>query len=156
MEASVLGLTQIGLLLATIIVATFRGVIPHGPGICISLIAVMILLGIISAAMEERRRTDTVLRAREEWRQECFERMDFEMARGLSEPAAQFIVKPFMMNRWPETYEQAVAYLTGRRQGLRIEPIPAQTMPGERDVLPPEGPRRITDHRWEDGEGRIW
>ena len=83
--------------------------------------------------VEERRRTNLHEAAIDEWHREFGERMRIELARGVTDTMAQFMVAPVMERTYPHTYEDAVAYLDSR--GLLVQDADGRIVPAE-----PRGP----------------
>lgn len=84
----------------------------------IAIVALLILQNFVVRWRESRLWAE----AQAEWSAEWQERFTLELARGITDTSARFLVQPVMEARWPRTIEQAQLYLDERRRAHAAVP----------------------------------
>lgn len=111
--------------------AVLAGLVLHGPNmVTVILGAAVVGLQVLQRHQMARHQRAVFDTAVAEWHREFRERMEIELARGITATQAEFLVRPVMEARQFWTYEDAMAYLAGR--------VPQATIADGMEVLPPE------------------
>lgn len=78
----------------------------------IAIVALLVLQNFVVRWRESKLWTEV----QAEWSAEWHERFAVELARGITDTSARFLVQPVMESRWPQNIEQARVYLDERRR----------------------------------------